>query len=247
MIIDQPAFEASQAFRALDQLGIELSADTQRLAKRLNILRENPPQPAPFNRVAHLIADDANDKAISQAVIEHLGTNHLIQQTVLAADILGGRVLDAILDDAPRIHAELRVTADELIDRLHQAAALDLSVIELTKARRIDDAHLAATAESDAESLRTLYFVRDTYLTPPTARWCTGWHDCRTVKNPWDATYIGEHDETTWGTWQAAIRAGAQLWYPTVEEATAASQAHEPGDMLPPIDVHRSSTGMFTG
>lgn len=237
---DDNAFNASEAARAFNQLGIELSEEAQQWVQRLTDLRANKPQPAPHDAVAVLIADNAKASVIDAAIAHHVGQNHRIQQHARAENILGGRVLAAILDDRDRLHNELKAQAEPIIKRLHRAADITDSITDLVRAGRTDDAALVATIEPDAESLRMLYYVRDTYLTPPTAQWNTGWWSCQHWQNPWDIEHPAAHDDTLWGTYRASLNARGTLWFPTWEQATEASSAHEPGEMLAPINPVRA-------
>jgi hypothetical protein len=246
---DMAGYEAGNACRALDEFGITLNADADRWLQRLNELKANPPQPLPHNAVAELVADAAKPAVIGAAVAAHVGQNHRIIQHDVALNISGRRVLDALLADRDRIHAALAVIANEVIDRLHRAAAVDESITELAKQRRNDEATVLACIDSDAETLRRLFVIRDEYLTPASEKWSTGWWSCATYSNPWELKNSSPREETVWEVIRAEIRAGGQLWFPTIAEARAASQAREPrpsDSLLPPIDpYHRTAT--FTG
>lgn len=244
---DNSAFNASEAVRVFDHLAIELSQEAQQWVQRLNDLRGNKPQPAAHDHVALLIADNAKPAAIDAAIAAHVGEAHRTQQHARAENVLGGRVLTAILDDRDRLHRELADRADTLIDKLHRAADITDNITDLVRAQRTDDAALVATIEPDAEQLRQLYYVRDTYLTPPTAQWSTGWWSCQHWAAPWSVEHPGAHDDTLWGTWRATIRAGGTLWFPTWEQATEASQAHEPTELLPPVNPVRGNNSTFVG
>jgi hypothetical protein len=246
---DLASYEAGNAARSLNEFDIKLNADTDRCLRRLNDLKANPPQPLPHNAVAELVADAAKPAVIGAAVAAHVGQNHRIIQHDVALNISGRRVLDALLADRDRIHAALAVIANEVIDRLHRAAAVDESIAELAKQRRNDEATVLACIDSDAETLRRLFVIRDEYLTPASEKWSTGWWSCATYSNPWELKNSSPREETVWEVIRAEIRAGGQLWFPTIAEARAASQAREPrpsDSLLPPIDpYHRTAT--FTG
>lgn len=242
---DLAGYEAGNGCRALDEFGITLNADVHRWLQRLNELKANPPQPLPHNAVAELVADAAKPAVIDAAVAAHVGQNHRIIQHDVALNISGRRVLDALLADRDRIHATLAVIANEVIDRLHRAAAVDESITELAKQRRNDEATVLACIDSDAETLRRLFVIRDEYLTPASEKWSTGWWSCATYSNPWDVKNPSPREETVWELFRAEIRAGGQLWFPTIEEARAASQVREPrtnDSVLPPIDPRRHAT-----
>jgi hypothetical protein len=240
------AFEAIDAAHAFNHFGLDLPEDASHWVQRLTELRANRPEAPPRNAVATLIVDEAQAADIDQAIAAHLGNSHRVQQHSEAESIAGQRALTAIRADRDRLHSELRFTADQIIERLHQAAAIDESITDLTRARRVDEAHVLACANSDAVEPRDAYQLRDNYLTPPGSHWSTGWWDCGWYSNPWDiGNGNADHDRTLWGALRANIRAGGRLWFPTLEEAHAASEAHEP-NMTTPIDARRDGA-VFTG
>lgn len=249
MFSDTSGFDAQLAAKRLDEFGIVLSADGQKWLDRMLELRANPPQEAHPNAVAVLIADGAKPADIAKAVAAHNDYPHLAQQTKIAQNLLGQRVLDSIVADKQRIHAELRQHADEAIDRLNRAARLDGNITDLTRARRAEDAHLLATAESDCETLHALYRVRDQYLEPGSPQsWSTGRYSCSQIRNPQAVEFVADHDGSRWGLMRARIRAGAEFWFPTRAEARAESSRHEPkGNVLPSIDPRRTGAATFTG
>ena len=121
----------------------------------------------------------------------------------------------------------------------------------MTKERRTDEAHLVATCETDAGELKTLFEMRDDYLTPATAHWDTQRWSCRYFANPWDVKHPAPGGSGQWDQWKAYIRAGAELWYPTVEEAIEAVTAHQspptPFESELVTPTPKLSGGMFAG
>lgn len=242
--------EALTAARQLHLFGVDLPADAAKWLDKLHALRADPPAEAPPNRVAELIADSASpaaiDKALANAVSQHLRAG----QHRHAQQLCGQRVLAALLDDRERLHRELSITANELIDRLTEAASITQTVVELTKERRVAEAHIVACAESDAGDLRALYTLRDDYLTPPTARWDAQRWSCRYFANPWDVRHPAPGGDGQWEQWKSYIKAGAELWFPSFEEAVEAVNAHQPtpsafeSELVTPT---ANLTGMFTG
>jgi len=237
---------ALDATNQLDGFGIELPTDAARWLTKLTELRANPPVEPPPNQVAELIADGAKASEVDKAIAVRLGAHLRAGQHTRATQIIGGRLLDAILNDAHRIHTELSTTADGIIERLHRAALINETIIELTRARRTDEAHALAVAESDVIELDDLCKLRNNVLTAPGARWSTGWWDASIWSNPWAITHPIVDGGSRWDLWRANIRAGGRLWFATHEQATTASAAHEPADMLPPINPRRgASSGTF--
>ena len=237
---DTSARDSTEAARALDGFGIELPPEAVKWLDKLHSLRAEPPVEAPRNAVAELFADSAKPADIDKTLAYNATQNLRSGQHRHAQQIVGRRCLDALLADQDRLHAELAVHADAIIGRLHEAAGLDESITDLTRARRTEEAHLLACAASDAAELHDLYQVRNLYLTATGSKWLTGWYTCQIWSNPWDFNHIAENDGSRWGTQRATIRAGGKLRYVPFEVATAASTKHEPGITPPVIDPRRT-------
>lgn len=240
----ESAYEAINAAQAFEQFKVTLSGEADRWLARLTELRQNAPQQPPHNQIGELIADGAKQADIDKAVAARAGAQHLLNGHQYAQELCGERVLSALLADRDRLHRELATPANALIEKLHTAATIDATVAELTKARRTDDAELIVWIDNDAETLRRLFFLRDEYLTVPGLQWSTGWWDASQFQNPWDMERPNVTDNTQWGQWRASIRAGGRLWFPTHEQAVAASQAHEP-NLMPAIDPIRGRSATF--
>ena len=190
------ARNALDAANQLDAFGVELGADAAKWLTKLLELRANPPVEPGANEAAELIAGSGSATAIDRALAQKLASHLRAGQHVRACQIVAARILDAILDDSPRIHSELAITATGIIERLHRSALIDEDIVTLTRARRTDEAHALATAESDVIELSDQYQVRNNVLTAPGARWSTGWWDCSIWQTPWDTSvgHISEND-----------------------------------------------------
>jgi len=236
---------ALDASSQLDGFGITLGIDATKSLTKLLELRANPPEEPPPNEAAELIAGSASATAIDRAIAQKLGAHLRAGQHVRACQIVAARILDAILDDRVRLHADLAAHANPLISRLHEAAELTETVAELVKQRRVDEAHTAATASADAEDLHQIFKIRDAYITPPGMRWSTGWWDCSRFSNPWDVNHPSPQGDSHWDQWRASIARGGRLWFVPVEQATAASAAHEPTGIPTPINPRRTGNATF--
>lgn len=239
--------DALTAAKQLDLFGVELPDAATKWLEKLQELRNRPPEEPPRNRVAELFADSATPAAIDKALAAALSANLKVGQARLAQQIVGRRMLNALIDDRDRLHRELAAHADPIVSRLHEAAVIDETVAELVKQGRVDAAHSVAVAESDCAELCDLFDLRNRYLTPSGTQWSTGWFDCSIWENPWDIASgaVAESDGTKWGFWRAKIRTGGKLWFVPHEVATAASQEHEPADLVKPIDPRRTGHGAF--
>lgn len=228
---DDPSFEAPQAAKRLSRLGIDISEAASHWVERLLGLQRTRPEPQPHNEVAQMIANGAKESDIRAASAQHLSFDHRRTQHVEAERICGSNALHEILRDRVRLHNELAVTANELIEKIHVAARIDENLVELTRQGRGDEAYRLSVIESDTDELRECYEVRDMFLTVPGEHWKPGWWDCSQCSNPWDVAHhtIGSRgDENLWDIWRASIRAGAILWFPSLEQARAAALEHQP-------------------
>lgn len=242
MTMPTTGFDAIAAVEALGRFEIVLPAEAAGWFAKLTELRETRPSAPAHDAVARLLADSAKPAAVDKALAAHLAAQHLANQHRLAEAIVGQRVLDAILADRGDLHRQLAEIATGHIVQLHKAAAVDDSIADLTRQGRTDDARLVATVEGDVERLRQAFHVRDSYLTPQPGpqRWSTGRWNCSAFRNPWEIQHPAMETEGLWGVWRANIKAGGQMWFPTVEEAREASAQHEPpGTVLAPITPTR--------
>ena len=85
---------------------------------------------------------------------------------------------------------------------------IDEDVATLTKQHRTEDAQRVVWAETDAEQLRRLYYLRDIYTTPPDTSWSTGWWDASRYRNAHEIGNVSTKDDTVWGQLKASILAG---------------------------------------
>jgi hypothetical protein len=233
---DDPRFEAKYFAQQIAQFNVEPPEDAARWLARLTELEASRPEaPAP-NALAELIADGADPADIDTAVAAYVGIKHRVAQHGEAERICGQRAMAAVRANRDTLHKQLAAIAEQLIDRLHAAAEITEPIAQLARERRTEDAALVAHADSDAEQLLALYRLRNQFATPTGAQWSTGLWSCENFSNPWDLPRDTSGDGSLWGVWRAGIRAGGQLWFPSVEEARAASEPHEPVDEPEPID-----------
>ena len=133
---------------------------------------------------------------------------------------------------------------------MHEAAALTEDIAELARQRRTDDAALLASALSHAATLQDLFKLRDWYLVLPGEDWSTGIWDARTWCNPWDVqlhVLVGVGGGAgVWEELREGIRKGGTLWYPSIQQAHAASGPHQPNNDPDPINPRRDGA-IFVG
>jgi|SRR5690625_4178326 len=168
--------------------------------------------------------DGAHTAALQQLTYEaRRQAWHRAQKAASAA------VLESVITHRDTIHEQLRTHADKLIARLEAAAAVeDIGLDRLLRDGREQDAKTVADAPWCESELKRLYALRDMRLRRPRETYGTRlvdtgmWRDPRTVRG------------TT--TLLAGLRAGGELWFPTIEDAAAAASpiqaeldaAHQP-------------------
>jgi hypothetical protein len=241
---DTAVYDALDCGREFDRFDVALPDTAATWLTKLIALRENKPEPPHPNAVGEMIAASAEPAAVDAAIAASLGAQHRTNQHGHAERLCAQRVLAAVLQDRDRLHRELAAVADELINRLHRVAAIEETIAELARERRVDEAALLANVEVDAATLKDLYAVRNAYTTPGGvfAEWSTGMWSCETWATPWD---LPPHETvidsgSLWELWRAGIRGGARLAFFTIEQAREQSDAHEPRD-LEPIDPRLTS------
>ncbi|OCB52979.1 hypothetical protein A5722_25525 [Mycobacterium vulneris] len=174
-------------------------------------------------REAILAGADAD--AINSLLLAELGATRLRSEYTQARNIAGQRILAAIHAERDDLHAGLADLADDAISQLAAVAALDGASLEhLVSVGRHDDAQALVNARVVGAELHALYEIRDLYLTPGgPAEFRAGHFDCSQYRDPRVATRHHSSDLDVTDNYVHALRQGAELWYPTSEEALAAA------------------------
>lgn len=196
------------------------------LLDRIVAARPSPPDP---QTVRDLILDEAKPAAIDKALLNQVAAQHHRNAWAQAVEVADRRVLAAILDHREHLHAALREQAETIIDRILRCAPITEPLAELIRQGRRDDADSVALLDGDAVELSNLYRVRDQYLTPGRdaterrAAYDVGGYRCDVWRDPDRVEHV-PRQATVSGGYLEGIRAGGQLWFPTVEEAREAAQ-----------------------
>jgi hypothetical protein len=127
------------------------------------------PPALPHDHVAQLIADGASDDAVQAALLAaHLDDRHR-QAIIVARQIAGQRVINAVRKAAPEIHALLKeIALPILADVLEAGRNGHLSITTLIKEKRVPDAELRAELPELEVRLRRLYELRNQVWNQPT-------------------------------------------------------------------------------
>lgn len=110
----------------------------------------------------------------------------------------------------------LAALAAPLIANLERAAELEQDLAALVRAGRHDDAAIIGQLDLDAHELQALYNVRNSVTQG--AVWKVDWTDCSVWRDPHKLDTV-DYRGTATDRYLTGIRAGAGLWFPTVDEA----------------------------
>ncbi|TWS20644.1 hypothetical protein FK529_04690 [Tsukamurella asaccharolytica] len=217
-------YRARDAVATFDRLGIALPDPVLDAVAALDqVDAARPEQPDP-GAVAQLIADGAPAKTVTAALEASALHGAHLSAWQQARQITGRRVTTAILDHASELHAALAEQADTAIAILEADAHIDKPLAELVRTGETDAARTVAGADHAAELLDSLGTVRDLWLKPLGSTHDASGVNCGTWRDP-RALDGRLHGATTpREVFRMGIRAGGQLWFPTVDEARAAAE-----------------------
>lgn len=218
-------YRARNAVRQLIGRGIELPDSIASAVAVLDRVEAGTPRQPDTAAIRSAIVRGADSDEINGLLLAELAFSRLRSEYATAAQIAAQKVLAAILDERGNLHAALQVLAEDAIIRLEAVAALNgASLEELVRAGRHDDAQALVEVEVVGAELVALYETRDLYLTPggvDAAR--AGHFDCTQFRDPRVAARYSRPDVGVVGNYLAVLRQGAELWFPTDEEALAAA------------------------
>ncbi len=222
---DGAPYRARNALTQITDRGIELPAAVTTAVAVLDRIEADTPREAATTAMRDAIVAGADSDEIARLLLADLGTSRLRVEYAQARIIAATRVLSAILAASGELHAALSVLADHAIGKLEKVAQLDgTSLEQLVREGRHDDAQALAEVEVVGAELAALYETRDSYLTRgglAAAR--AGQFDCTQYRDPRIAAQHHRGELNVTGRWLHAMREGAELWYPTADEALAAA------------------------
>lgn len=216
------AFSGRRICNALERHNIPLpleAADAQALLDR--IAERRPPTEVSSATITQTYLDEQPDNDIDQAVTTCLIAQMRFEAWARAQTQAGRRLVQTLMSHHETLTKSLAKIAARAITHLEKAAALDHSdVAALIRNGRDADAKIAASVDIQAGELDALYRLRDE-LEPPTADNidCGVWRDPRVYPRQVQVT------NTPAERYLVGLRAGAELWFPTRVEATAAAEA----------------------
>lgn len=228
MTWDRRSGASHRARNAVNQLaarGIELGDEIgYGLANLDRIIAEAPRQPEQ-TAIRNAIVVGAPRDEIDRMLLAELSFTRLRSEHSQAVQIASTQVLQAVYAERDRLHAALRPLAQKEIAHLDAVAALDGATLEvLVREGRHDDAQKLAEVQVAGEELHALFDLRDSYLSPGGIESASAGHITAAYFR--DPRVADRHSQPNLGfvdNWLLALRKGAELWYPTAEEAYAAA------------------------
>ena len=219
---DGSPYRARSVLAALNARGIEQPHTVaQAVAVLDRIEADKPAEPHPQALHDAIVAGATPDE-LDAIVLRDLGSHRIrtaFEQARLTAAVA---VLRAILDARDEIHAHLAEQAATLIGKLEAIAALDDARLDtLIREGRTGDARALADKEIVGQELSELHQLRDLYLTPPGVDVRPSGVDCTVWVDPRKAAHL--HGDSRADVFLDGIRRGAQLWYPSAEQAAEAA------------------------
>lgn len=196
--------------------GIALPAEIRDALDQLDTLEANRPEPigqpqlidAYLNGATHA---EINTLAVTAETCQRRTDAH--REACIKHALRTENLFTAHGDELTRALAAL---AAPLITNLERAAELHEDLAALVRAGRHDDAAIIGQLDLDAHELQALYNVRSSVTQG--AVWKVDWTDCSVWRDPHKLDTV-DYRGTATDRYLTGIRAGAGLWFPTVDEA----------------------------
>ena len=215
---DGSPYRARGVLAALDARGIEQPAPVAAAVAVLDRIEADKPAEPPQLALHDAIVAGATPAELDAIVLTDLGSHRIrtaFEQARLTAAV---NVLRAVLECRDELHQHLAAQAATLIEKLEAIAALDDTRLDtLIREGRHDDARALADKEIVGQELAELHQLRDLYLTPPGLDVKPAGVDCTVWVDPRKAAHL--HGDTRADVFLDGIRRGAQLHYPSAEQA----------------------------
>ena len=219
---DGSPYRVRNLLAALDARGIDQPAPVADAVAVLDRIEDDKPAEPEQLALHDAIVAGATPDELNAVVLAELGSHRIrtaFEQARLTAAV---DVLRAVLDSRHEIHEHLAAQAAGLIEKLEAIAALDDAKLDtLIREGRHDDARLLADKEIVGQELSELHQLRDLYLTPPGVEVRPSGVDCTIWVDPRKAPHL--HGDTRADVFLDGIRKGAQLHYPSAEQAAEAA------------------------
>lgn len=210
---------------ALAARNITLPADVIAAVEKHNKVAATIPEVPKPTALRDAIAADPDDENLAGMLLTHIGASQLADAWRSASNLTAQRALELVTVHRNEIHAQLAEQANACIRTLNELAELGPGI---TLDDLVRQGHPAAKQWADRETvaaeLRALFALRDEHLLPPGVRSLSnGGFDFSRYRNP-DVAEHHAQGPTLADATLAALRAGAQLHYPTAETALELAQ-----------------------
>jgi hypothetical protein len=219
-----PAFQLKRTLEQFEARNITISDTITAAAELFQRVSTGAPAEPPVTAVRDAVLAGAEPEVIGAALLHQLGAHQLTAAWAQAATEAAHRALSAILAERADLHAQLKIQADEAIEKLGRLATIDVGLDTLIREGRTDDARLLADRDVIAGDLFALYELRDLALMPGTVRNARAGHiDATRWRNP-DVVQHRISGSSAADGYISGIRGGGILWFPAAEEALEAAQ-----------------------
>jgi hypothetical protein len=218
-------YRARNAVSQLASRSIPLPDSITAAVADLDRIESATPREPDRTAIRQAIVAGANTDEINDLVLAELAFTRLRGEYLQAAMIAAQGILAAVRAESDHLHAELAARANTAIGQLAAVAALDGASLEtLVRDGRHDDAQALVEVDVAGAELQALYEFRDSYLTPGGPESARAGHiNCTQYRDPRIAARHHRADLDVTGNYLRALRQGAELWFPTPEEALAAA------------------------
>jgi len=219
-----PAYQLNRALEQFEARKVTLSDSITAAVELFRKVSTGAPAEPPVTAIRDAVLAGADPDVIGSALLHQLGANQLSAAWAQAATEAAYRALAAILAEREDLHAQLKIQADDAIEKLGRLATIDVPLDTLIREGRTDDARLLADKELIGGELHALYELRDVALIPGTVRTARAGHvDATRWRNPGDVSHHLTGSSIA-ESFVAGLRAGGILWFPTQEQALEAAR-----------------------
>lgn len=232
MIVDMSRFEdwgrdcalhtASRLRRELGALAIAMPPATANAYAILDRVAGSQPIAPDHNAVRDRILDGSDQDAIDSALLAELSATRLLAAWAAARTVAAQRIATAVHCDYEELYEALRERAEQHIEVIKRAAAVDVPLDALIRAGRSEDAAAVAQAATAVASLDVLHSLHST-IEP--VQMVVDSVDCRFWRDQRQAKHVASVGDSRCDYIIAAIRGGAELWFPSADEARGAARA----------------------
>lgn len=217
-------FKAKEAIQEFGARNIPLPKPVDDAIALMNRVAAAQPTKPSFTAIREAIIDGAAQDHIDHLLLADATYARLASEWTQAHTDAAGAVLAAIRTAEPTLLPALRKQADSLIAKLAAVAALGgVKLDHLIRAGRTSDAKLLADESVIAAELNALYNLRDQYLVRGGGKALTvNGVSCARWREP-EAAAAHARGKTDAEQFISGLAGGAQLWYPSADEAVAAA------------------------